>query len=770
MVTKQRNTPKTAVAGVVPVNGNILLTKWTAPDPVTKQLSLSPNGTVQKTSTASQLYEGKVMQVECTPSEFIDVLNSIGSNDCLSYGIPLDANVTHVLSKKKFQNSGAPSGVTTRTADKMDWPKGPAILMIDYDPNETELYTPKKLLDTIYQCCPAIRSVAHIHAASASSCLWNSNTRQQVKGMEGQRVYIIVADGTDIPRASEVLFKRTWLNGHGYIKISSAGSMLVRSIIDDSVFQPNRIDYCAPPICTAPLESRKPKPKLWGKATLVLDTRTALPELTPEEESRYNQLVDTAKSSAKVPAAAKRAEYQGKRVDEMVAQGSTRETAEKVVGDMLDKKVLHGDVVLHATDGQIVTVRDILLNKSIWHGKTFADPAEPDYHNDNRIARAYLNGPGQSRIHSFAHGGCTYTLSVTVATIRLQKGERHEYMRQIVHTLRDYQEFYRRDSSLVAIGDDGSMIMVTPLMVLASLDRLIRFEKGLNKNWCAADAPLDAAKMLIEAYATEFPPIKAVLTAPIIDPESGRLLAQSGYDARTGADLFLPDDVASIPESPDLEAVNEAIGILWWPVRYFPFDSPIDQTVMFTAMLTAVMRALLPTAPGFGFDAPIQASGKTLLIKVLATLKGDSPTISPQPDARSDEEMRKRVFAVLLTGSGTIVIDNIIGEFDSPSLAAALTSEHYSDRVLGKSRSETVPTNALVLVSGNNLILKGDLPRRILKCRIDPRTETPHQREFHFDPVEVIRENRQQLVAAALTLIRAYLQQKPVERIGAGRM
>jgi hypothetical protein len=75
----------------------------------------------------------------------------------------------------------------------------------------------------------------------------------------------------------------------------------------------------------------------------------------------------------------------------------------------------------------------------------------------------------------------------------------------------------------------------------------------------------------------------------------------------------------------------------------------------------------------------------------------------------------------------------------------------------------------LVLLSGNNLILKGDLPRRIFKCRIDPNVESPHQREFDFDPVEFVRACRHELVAAALTLFKAYLATETVERIGRGR-
>jgi hypothetical protein len=148
---------------------------------------------------------------------------------------------------------------------------------------------------------------------------------------------------------------------------------------------------------------------------------------------------------------------------------------------------------------------------------------------------------------------------------------------------------------------------------------------------------------------------------------------------------------------------------------------------------------------------------------------GHAPVISPQTDSHNDEELRKRLFSLLLAGEAVIIIDNIVGEFDSATMAAMLTSETFSDRILKESRTAAVPTNCLVLLSGNNFIAKGDLPRRVLRCRINPDIENPHQREFDFDPVEVVKENRDALIAAALTLFTGYLQAKPESRIGASR-
>ncbi|MBK6595405.1 MAG: hypothetical protein IPG23_23315, partial [Burkholderiales bacterium] len=75
----------------------------------------------------------------------------------------------------------------------------------------------------------------------------------------------------------------------------------------------------------------------------------------------------------------------------------------------------------------------------------------------------------------------------------------------------------------------------------------------------------------------------------------------------------------------------------------------------------------------------------------------------------------------------------------------------------------------LFLVSGNNLVLTGDTHRRILLARLDAQIETPFKREFEFDPLTEVCNNRQALVVAALTIVRAYIAAgRP--KVATGRM
>ena len=69
----------------------------------------------------------------------------------------------------------------------------------------------------------------------------------------------------------------------------------------------------------------------------------------------------------------------------------------------------------------------------------------------------------------------------------------------------------------------------------------------------------------------------------------------------------------------------------------------------------------------------------------------------------------------------------------------------------------SLPTNVLLLISGNNFHPKGDLYRRILTTRIDPESNSPERRCFRLDPLEYCREHRHTLVAAGFTLLLGFV-------------
>jgi hypothetical protein len=134
---------------------------------------------------------------------------------------------------------------------------------------------------------------------------------------------------------------------------------------------------------------------------------------------------------------------------------------------------------------------------------------------------------------------------------------------------------------------------------------------------------------------------------------------------------------------------------------------------------------------------------------------GADPAILPPAD--TDEETRKRLFAVLREGQRVVLWDNVREPLGSASLDAFLTAPTFADRILGSSETVTLPNRALFIATGNNLRMTSDTCRRVLTARIDTQSEKPYTRDFSFDPAQVMTNDRLHYVVAALTIVRAYI-------------
>jgi hypothetical protein len=124
---------------------------------------------------------------------------------------------------------------------------------------------------------------------------------------------------------------------------------------------------------------------------------------------------------------------------------------------------------------------------------------------------------------------------------------------------------------------------------------------------------------------------------------------------------------------------------------------------------------------------------------------------------KNDEELEKRIETALITGDAIISLDNIDRDLTSAVLSQALTQQQVKIRILGRNdRHVIVPATATFFATGNNLIIGGDLPRRTLLSRLDAKTERPELREFQRDVEDAAFNERGKLVAAVLTILRAW--------------
>ena len=305
----------------------------------------------------------------------------------------------------------------------------------------------------------------------------------------------------------------------------------------------------------------------------------------------------------------------------------------------------------------------------------------------------------------------------------------------------------------VEVGEHGMLEAMTTAANWEKYD-------GRSGSWVASDAALKAVKAYRDRKGRwKLPVLMGIISAPTLR-QDGTLLATPGYDRRTGL-LLIPDGTIfpAMPEKPTKRDAEEALSKLRGLIDKFPFvgspeDSPAH-SVALSAFLTASIRRALPTAPMHAFSAPIMGSGKSMLVDLTSIIvSGREAGVIAQ--GKTEEEMEKRLGALLLAGETVIAIDNCEAPLGGEFLCQLLTQTMMRTRILGRSETPELPTNAFVTATANNLELVGDVTRRALLCKLDPKCERPELREFTFDPIAEAKARRGELLIAALTVLRAY--------------
>jgi len=189
----------------------------------------------------------------------------------------------------------------------------------------------------------------------------------------------------------------------------------------------------------------------------------------------------------------------------------------------------------------------------------------------------------------------------------------------------------------------------------------------------------------------------------------------------------------------------------------FPFADDRSRAAAVSAMLTVYARGLLPdgaTIPCFLYLANAEGSGKTTLAQ-LAGIPYGIPTAESRP--ATEEEWGKQLLALVMGGARLLLLDNLKGHLNSPSLEAYLTATTYSGRVLGVSKKFTGPADAAILLTGNRLTISPDLRRRSVFIELFMKELRAEDRTFkrRLDPPAIL-DLQEGILAALWALVRGW--------------
>jgi hypothetical protein len=384
------------------------------------------NGGSLQIKSATQLYSGTVKQYALNSTEelpnFYHMCRGLTPHQAITLGVT-DAPVTPLVTKKHFVQGTN----VARTLKCFTFP-AEGLMLFDIDSGD---YTPEELHGILISAVPELRGVAFIAWESTSSQIYHSDGRC-LRGNHGYHCFIPVEKvrgNHTFEKIRNYLEFRCWQAGHGFIEVSAAGSMLKRSILDLSVFSPERLVYEAAPVLAPELIQKRTTQPYYVPGH-ALNTEL-VPEIGPTEERILYNLIREASQKPEI-------KEQAARVRSLRKESYIREHRDidrNRAGNMFERLTKAGNLIgpgriyphmeslraedipsLHlSADSEgarpFFKVSQALNSPDLYAGIACHDPMEPEYNNWSQTATVLLDDMGRNPfIASFAHGKKTYRL------------------------------------------------------------------------------------------------------------------------------------------------------------------------------------------------------------------------------------------------------------------------------------------------------------------------------------------------------------------------
>jgi hypothetical protein len=297
----------------------IALTLITSKTVITKKFRL--RGQALEKERGGTMFAGHAEALEVPDLQaLIPVINGMSTRQALAYGTITVPGDRHRIVTKDHQIDGQTISRSRKFFEFRDGQEG--IILIDYDPPKTEKpLAVEDVMQMLVQVCPALASSEKLIVSSASSYLYRKSDNVCLKAAGGLHILVRVQNSAEIPGIGKSLNARLWLSGFGYIGKTEDGKDQVRSLIDTSVWQPERLSYECGSECGSGLEQRKPAIQHAPGGSLSLEDV----EISAEDWDKYNALVAAAKGQKPPKKSASRTRNHGTRAT--AAKPATQATA-----------------------------------------------------------------------------------------------------------------------------------------------------------------------------------------------------------------------------------------------------------------------------------------------------------------------------------------------------------------------------------------------------------------------------------------------------------
>jgi hypothetical protein len=663
-----------------------------------------------------------------------------------------------------------PGGVA-RNRENFPYQDGPFKTFLDFDrPAGVPCPDWRETLAKLIEIYPEFADVGFCIRASASSGIYLEDDPEPKKHTGGERWDFLFRSGLDVEKFVEQFHLRTWLAGYGAVKIDKGGSKhLIIKIdehteIDLSVFPPEHIDFCGSNPTREGLRRRK-----WDPIFIKGGCLKLAPELSPVGVAQAQMLQQAALNAAD-PEAKQRRDARRAELGKVAARTTGSARVGKTVSETLERRESvksqsrTGYPIIHASLGQRlnfvgigdVDVVDVLRDSEAYDECTCDDPINPE-----KGAKAIFYSGKHRQVFSFASHG--YLLRLAKVEINFDHEHPLDTMREVDCILCSgkFPDLFVRGGEIVKVSRDGQIKPVSKENLPMEVCRLVKFlewrRQPRDGGWELA--PMSPSLSWWQAYANRvdsgLPVLVGVRAAPFLDGD--RIVCRRGYDVATS--YFLTDNFR-IDEgrlrAATRETASAALERFLRPFRYFPFVHEVDKIAFVACCITAVQRGMLGNVPAFMNAARCAGTGKTLLAEAVSEIATGRRT-DPLSFKADEAEMSKTWLSILREGSPLVLLDNINVRFGGDDLCTILTSEYYRGRILGVSKTASLPTNNILIVgTANNPAYLPDMPRRVIEINLDARCERPQDRVFDEDLLWVVAQQRVELLSCLFEILAAY--------------
>ncbi len=310
--------------------------------------------------------------------------------------------------------------------------------------------------------------------------------------------------------------------------------------------------------------------------------------------------------------------------------------------------------------------------------------------------------------------------------------------------------------------------------MVSELNHTCNWVEWQDENPLAIECPIGVASDIITYRGHDFPRLDRITAIPFFTAD-GELVAKEGYHAGSGIYYAPPPGfmLPPIPDNPTDEEVRAAVSLINNDLlANFPFNDGTGNGKSSRAnanafLLERFVREMIPGfVPIYMFDKPQHGTGASLIVDVITLVSLGKPAPA-QAEKKDDDEQRKAFTSFLLGGGEIHRLDNLNKKAAGAVMAMAATLPEWQDRILGGSKDALIPIRNSFVIAGVKVKTSKEVSRRIVPIRLATKGDPKKRTDFkHPKLLKWATENRPALVAAALTIVQAWVKRGKAEWSG----